>query len=73
VKADLSHYEDEWSAALYDFQSAKRLDDVALCSALAQRTGGPVLELACGSARAILWVSHRLGTPVSGRTLVLLT
>jgi SAM-dependent methyltransferase len=47
-------YEDEWSAEAYDLVAANRLDDVELWLALAKETGGPVLELACGTGRALL-------------------
>jgi len=47
-------YEDEWSTEIYDFVSRSRRDDVELWLTLANETGGPVLELACGTGRALL-------------------
>lgn len=40
-------------ATLYDWEHDELQDDVALYRALAGRTGGPVLELACGSGRVL--------------------
>jgi SAM-dependent methyltransferase len=45
------HYVD---AALYDFEYRRRRDDVRFYRSLAQRTGGPVLELGCGTGRIAL-------------------
>ncbi|MCA9667036.1 MAG: class I SAM-dependent methyltransferase [Myxococcales bacterium] len=45
------HYID---AALYDFEYRRRRDDVRFYRALAQKTGGPVLELGCGTGRIAL-------------------
>jgi SAM-dependent methyltransferase len=47
-------FSDAWSAEAYDLIAATRLDDVELWLALAKETGGPVLELACGTGRALL-------------------
>jgi SAM-dependent methyltransferase len=44
------HYRD---AALYDYEYRRRRYDVRWYRALAQRTGGPVLELGCGSGRLL--------------------
>ena len=38
-------------AAYYDLVHDQRRDDVEWCRALAQRTGGPILELGCGTGR----------------------
>jgi SAM-dependent methyltransferase len=40
-------------AALYDWEHDSFDDDVELYRALASRSGGPVLELACGSGRVL--------------------
>jgi SAM-dependent methyltransferase len=40
-------------ALLYDWEHDDFHDDVALYAALARRTGGPVLELACGTGRVL--------------------
>ncbi|HZT08224.1 MAG TPA: class I SAM-dependent methyltransferase [Chloroflexota bacterium] len=39
--------------ALYDWEHDEFFDDVGLFGAIARRTGGPVLELACGSGRVL--------------------
>jgi hypothetical protein len=43
----------ELLARLYDWEHDVFQDDVELYSQLARRTGGPVLELACGSGRVL--------------------
>jgi SAM-dependent methyltransferase len=43
----------ELLAALYDWEHDDFQDDVALYATLARRTGGPALELACGSGRVL--------------------
>ncbi len=40
-------------AQLYDWEHDGLQDDIALYRALALRTGGPILELACGSGRVL--------------------
>jgi SAM-dependent methyltransferase len=58
----LAHYEDpEYYGATY----ARRLEDVAFYVALAQRTGGPVLEYGVGSGRIALPIA-RHGIDVVG-------
>ena len=47
-------YSDEWSAELYARVMDPRQDDVSFWLSLAERAGGPVLELACGGGRALL-------------------
>ena len=65
----LTLYEDQWSAELYDFQrSAGDQSDAALWLDLARETRGPVCELACGSARALLPLA-RAGYEVVGLDL----
>lgn len=43
----------ELLASLYDWEHDGFQDDVALYAGLARRTGGPALELACGSGRVL--------------------
>lgn len=47
-------YQDLWSAELYHAQHPSGGDDLVLWRDLARITGGPVLELACGTGRAML-------------------
>jgi len=44
-------------ALLYDWEHDDFQDDVAFYAALARRTGGPVLELACGTGRVLAGLS----------------
>jgi SAM-dependent methyltransferase len=44
-------------ALLYDWEHDDFRDDVAFYAALARRTGGPVLELACGTGRVLAGLS----------------
>ncbi len=48
--------DDPWAALapLYDWEHGAFVDDVAAYLALARRTGGPVLEGACGTGRVVL-------------------
>jgi SAM-dependent methyltransferase len=64
MKADLNRYEDPWTAEVYDFQITREAD-TALWLALAQESGGPVLELACGTGRVLLLLA-RAGFHVTG-------
>ena len=59
------HYED---ALLYDYEYRRRRKDVHFYRALAQRVGGPVLELGCGSGRLSIPLA-RAGLPVLGLDL----
>jgi ubiquinone/menaquinone biosynthesis C-methylase UbiE len=54
-------------APFYDWENARTVGrrDVRFWSALARRTGGPVLELGCGTGRVLLPVA-RTGTRVVG-------
>jgi SAM-dependent methyltransferase len=66
MKAESNPYLDPWLAEVYDYAYAPRLGrDVALWLALAKETGGPVLELACGSGRVLLPLA-RAGWEVTG-------
>jgi SAM-dependent methyltransferase len=67
MKADLTRYEDPWTAEVYDFAYAPEMGhrDVTLWLALAKETGGPALELACGTARVLLPLA-RAGLQVTG-------
>jgi len=51
-------YGDQWSAELYAHVMDPRRDDVPFWLSLAERAGGPVLELACGGGRALLPFAH---------------
>ena len=52
-------------AQLYDWEHDGFDEDVALYRAFARRTGGPVLEIACGSGRVMLGIAEE-GLPVVG-------
>ncbi|UCC69228.1 MAG: methyltransferase domain-containing protein [Armatimonadota bacterium] len=67
MKADLNRYEDPWTAEVYDFEHEgnARTADVPLWLALAEEAGGPVLELACGTARVTIPLA-RPGREVTG-------
>ena len=67
MKPDLNRYEDPWTAEVYDFQESEsaRTADVPLWLALAEEAGGPVLELACGTARVTIPLA-RAGREVTG-------
>jgi RimJ/RimL family protein N-acetyltransferase/SAM-dependent methyltransferase len=54
VAAEAPLYSDAWSAEAYDRGLDAWRDDVEVWLALAKETGGPVLELACGTGRALL-------------------
>jgi len=54
MEPEMTLYKDEWSAETYDSLLRTWRDDVGLWLDLANDTGGPVLELACGGARALL-------------------
>lgn len=60
-------------AALYELDFGEKTDDLEFFRALARRTGGPILELACGSGRVALALSrdgHRVvGLDVSAAML----
>ena len=47
-------YSDEWSAEVYAHVSDPHQADVPFWLSLAERAGGPVLELACGAGRVLL-------------------
>jgi len=68
MSRDTVLYDDAWSAEVYDFLSRDNQRDVPLWLDLAARNGGPVLELACGSLRALLPVA-RAGYRVVGLDL----
>ena len=61
-------YSDEWSAEMYAHVMDPRRDDVPFWLSLAERAGGPVLELACGAGRALLPFA-RAGYEVTGLDL----
>jgi len=63
-------YGDAWSSELYDMQRPATgvYLDVPLWLALAEKTGGPVLELACGTARTLLPIA-RGGYEITGLDL----
>jgi ubiquinone/menaquinone biosynthesis C-methylase UbiE len=67
VKSDLTRYEDEWTAEVYDYQVGQAWGDrdVPFWLTLAKETGGPVLELACGTGRVLLPLA-RAGLQVTG-------
>lgn len=52
-------------APFYDWEHADFRDDVEMYVAFARRTGGPALELACGTGRVVLPLARR-GVPVVG-------
>ncbi|HLG51421.1 MAG TPA: class I SAM-dependent methyltransferase [Chloroflexota bacterium] len=52
-------------ARFYDLDTENVEDDIPLWTALARRTGGPVLELACGTGRVLLPLA-RAGLAVVG-------
>ncbi len=62
---DIALYADPWSCESYDLASQDKLADLPLWQELAERSGGPVLELACGSGR-ILFPLAREGHRVTG-------
>jgi SAM-dependent methyltransferase len=45
-------------ARFYDLENATRVDDLPLWAELARETGGPVLELGCGSGRVALHLAR---------------
>ncbi len=65
MKADLNRYEDPWTAEIYDYQTQGIGGDVEFWLDLARRTGGHVLELACGTGRVLLPLA-RAGITVTG-------
>ena len=67
MKADLNRYEDPWTAEVYDCQvsDSARTADVPLWLALAEESGGPVLELGCGTGRVTIPLA-RAGRDVTG-------
>lgn len=67
MKSDLNRYEDEWTAEVYDYQVGQAWGDrdVPFWLTLAKETGGPVLELACGTGRVLLPLA-RAGLQVTG-------
>jgi len=68
MKSDVVLYDDAWSVEIYDFLSRDNQRDVPLWLDLAARGDGPVLELACGSLRALLPIA-RAGYRVVGLDL----
>ena len=67
MKADLNRYEDPWTAEVYDFQigGSPRTADTSFWLALAEESGGPVLEVACGTGRVTLPLA-RAGCDITG-------
>jgi ubiquinone/menaquinone biosynthesis C-methylase UbiE len=67
MRPDLTRYEDPWTAQVYDYEVAESWGerDVAFYLRLAQESGGPVLELACGTGRVALPLA-RAGVRVTG-------
>jgi len=53
IAIDGSSRDEDLLAALYDWEHDEFADDVDFFVALARRTGGPALELACGSGRLL--------------------
>ncbi|UCH34927.1 MAG: class I SAM-dependent methyltransferase [Armatimonadota bacterium] len=70
MNPDSNLYRDAWISETYDYHYATRGigDDVALWLALAAQTGGPVLELACGTGRVVLPLA-RAGYEITGLDL----
>ena len=70
MKPDSNLYKDPWISELYDLRYRRTgIDrDIALWLALAEDSGGPVLELACGTGRALLPVA-RAGHEITGLDL----
>src|SRR5687768_7797900 len=56
-------------AAAEDYDVRENDDGVAFYTALAQETGGPVLEIACGTGRVTIPIA-RLGLDVTGLDVV---
>jgi SAM-dependent methyltransferase len=48
----------ETIARFYDAENARMIDDLALYSELARETGGPVLEIGCGTGRVMLHLAQ---------------
>ncbi len=65
MKTDLNLYEDPWAAEVYDHHDGRKDDDLAFWLKLAEQTGGPVLELACGTGRVVIPLA-RAGHAVAG-------
>ncbi len=67
MKAEQQHYEDVWTAELYDAQFVGRCQwpDAELWVSLAQESEGPALELAVGTGR-VAFALARAGLPVTG-------
>jgi SAM-dependent methyltransferase len=65
MRADLNRYEDPWTAEVYDYQTQGRGNDVPFWLALAEESGGPVLEVGCGTGRVTIPVA-RAGHEVTG-------
>jgi len=67
MRADLNRYEDPWTAEIYDYEISdnSRTADVPFWLGLAAETGGPVLELACGTARVTIPLA-RAGHQITG-------
>jgi len=57
-------YSDAWSAEIYDYEVGG-LGDLPFWQSLAEKTGGPALELACGTGRLLLPLA-RAGTNAVG-------
>ena len=70
MRPDSNLDQDPWISELYDSHYAAEImhRDVALWLSLAQQTGGPVLELACGTGRVLLPLA-RAGYEVTGLDL----
>ena len=67
MKEKVALYEDEWSAEIYDYQ-VESTADVSFWLSLARESGGPGLELACGTGRVLLALA-RAGLEVTGLDL----
>ena len=65
---DHDNLEEFYDAANYDMQDASD-SGIAFYSALAQESGGPVLEIACGTGRVSIPIA-RLGFTVTGLDIV---
>ncbi|MCJ7822473.1 MAG: class I SAM-dependent methyltransferase, partial [Armatimonadetes bacterium] len=66
MKESVQLYNDEWSAEIYyGYQVQGEGGDLMFWHSLAEATGGPALELACGTGRLLLSLP-RAGTDAVG-------